>query len=181
MLTSIASSLPNVLGGKVQEEVITFADLAAYLVVTEESLQDVSSRLQDGSEMDITKFRPNIVLSGSKQAYEEDYWGGISITNKTSHTTENATSTEIVLTQNCGRCVRHFLVLISCFISCLESEDLSSEWLPRLSTRSQPQDQSCCPRMGEAMLITKCARSALTSITPLAKLGRAKPAAYSKS
>lgn len=98
-LSGVASSLPNLTGAKDQkEDGITFADLAAYLVVTEESLQDVSSRFSDGTEMDVTKFRPNIVLSGSKKAYEEDYWGCITITS-------NSKAVEIVLTQNCARCV----------------------------------------------------------------------------
>ena len=98
-LSSVTSSLPNFTGGKNgEEDGITFTDLAAYLVVTEESLQEVSSRFSDGTEMDITKFRPNIVLSGSQKAYEEDYWGVIIITSKSA-------TTEIVLTANCARCV----------------------------------------------------------------------------
>lgn len=104
-ISSITSSLPGLKGGKVQEEGITFADLAAYLVVTEESLHDVSSRLQDGIKMDITKFRPNIVLSGSGQAYEEDYWGGISVYSSTDRREEDVKLAEIVLTHNCARCV----------------------------------------------------------------------------
>ena len=99
-LASATPSLPNIMGGRKKEEEdgITFADLAAYLVVTEESLQNVSSRFSDGTEMDVTKFRPNIVLSGAREAFEEDYWGGITI-----HSSSG--STEIVLTQNCARCV----------------------------------------------------------------------------
>lgn len=98
-LASATPSLPDIMGTKKKEEDgITFADLAAYLVVTEESLQNVSSRFSDGTEMDVTKFRPNIVLSGSKEAFEEDYWGGITINSSSG-------PTEIVLTQNCARCV----------------------------------------------------------------------------
>lgn len=99
-LAGATPGLPNIMGGKKKEEEdgITFADLAAYLVVTEESLQNVSSRFSDGTEMDVTKFRPNIVLSGSKEAFEEDYWGGITINSSSG-------PTEIVLTQNCARCV----------------------------------------------------------------------------
>ena len=98
-LASATPSLPDIMGIKKKEEDgITFADLAAYLVVTEESLQNVSSRFADGTEMDVTKFRPNIVLSGSKEAFEEDYWGGITINSSSG-------PTEIVLTQNCARCV----------------------------------------------------------------------------
>jgi uncharacterized protein YcbX len=56
-----------------QPETITFQDIGQYLVVTRESNADVSSRL-DGADMDITKFRPNIVVSGSPAAYDEDFW-----------------------------------------------------------------------------------------------------------
>ena len=103
-LSSITASVPSLVaskGGK--EEGLTFADVAAYLVITEESLRDVDSRLQDGTRMDVTKFRPNIVLSGAGEAYEEDYWGSITINpNKPKG---NNKVTELVLTQNCGRCV----------------------------------------------------------------------------
>lgn len=103
-LSSITASIPSLIGSKdVEEEGISFADVAAYLVVTEESLRDVDSRLRDGPTVDVTKFRPNIVLSGAGEAYEEDYWGGITINpNKKG---EDSKVTEIVLTQNCGRCV----------------------------------------------------------------------------
>ena len=103
-LSTITASIPSLIAGKdVEKEGISFADVAAYLVVTEESLRDVDSRLQDSTKMDVTKFRPNIVLSGAGEAYEEDYWGSIIINaNKTK---EDNQITEIVLTQNCGRCV----------------------------------------------------------------------------
>ena len=102
-MSSITSSLPSVVASKAPEDGITFADLAAYLVVTEESLEDVSSRLKGNTKMDVTKFRPNIVLSGSKQAYEEDYWAAINI--KSSTNASESEAAEIVLTQNCARCV----------------------------------------------------------------------------
>ena len=103
-LSSVTANIPNVLGSKAKEkDGITFADCAAYLVVTEASVKDVSSRLPDGMQMDITKFRPNIVVSGSLEAYEEDYWGAITISSNSRK--ENRQEVEIVLTANCLRCV----------------------------------------------------------------------------
>lgn len=112
-LSSITKSIPAVLGGtSKEEEGITFVDCAAYLVVTEESLNDVSSRLPEGEEMDITKFRPNIVLTGSPTAWDEDFWGEVTFTSsqhkgtgifKGDETTGNG-ETQITLTQNCARC-----------------------------------------------------------------------------
>lgn len=99
------------------EEGITFADMAPYLVVTEESLRDVSARLPEGVEMDVTKFRPNIVLSGSAGPWEEDFWGGLTIKAKDGNGGEDCGDTdeaepvqrddrimEMVLTSNCARC-----------------------------------------------------------------------------
>jgi len=42
---------------------IGFSDCAPYLIVSQTSLEDVSSRLPEGEEMDITKFRVSTALS----------------------------------------------------------------------------------------------------------------------
>ena len=112
-LSSITKSIPAVLGGTSREEEgITFADCAAYLVVTEESLKDVSSRLPEGEEMDMTKFRPNIVLKKSSAAWDEDFWGELTFASsqhrgtgifKDDEASRNG-ETKIILTQNCARC-----------------------------------------------------------------------------
>jgi uncharacterized protein YcbX len=84
---------------------ITFADCAAYLVVTEESLADVSSRLEEEGPMDITKFRPNIVLSGAPEAWEEDFWGALKIFTRHELEDSDKPTAQLILTANCGRCV----------------------------------------------------------------------------
>ena len=90
------------------EEGITFADVAPYLIVTQESLEDVSSRLSDGMEMDITKFRPNIVLSGDQGAYDEDFWKSLVVMGGKSAGSgmekERESKALFELTANCGRC-----------------------------------------------------------------------------
>jgi len=73
---------------------ITFADCAPYLVCSQTSLDDVSSRLPEGVEMDVTKFRPNLVVKGAFEPYQEDYWGKIKINN----------DVELTMAHNCGRC-----------------------------------------------------------------------------
>ena len=74
---------------------IAFQDCAHFLVVTTESLADVSARLPDNQSMDVTKFCPNIVLSGSKGgAWAEGYWGELAI----------ADDIVVPLTANCVRC-----------------------------------------------------------------------------
>lgn len=73
---------------------ITFADCAPYLICSQTSLEDVSSRLPEGVDMDITKFRPNIVIKGAFEAYQEDYWGKIKINNRP----------ELTMAHNCVRC-----------------------------------------------------------------------------
>lgn len=73
---------------------ITFADLAAYLIISKTSYQDANNRLPDNEELDITKFRANIVVSGATKAYEEDLWAELRIRKEIIMT----------MTQNCARC-----------------------------------------------------------------------------
>lgn len=62
-------------------ETITFQDIGQYLVVTRESNDDISSRLAEGCEMDIHKFRPNIIVSGAPAPYDEDFWSQLTFSN----------------------------------------------------------------------------------------------------
>lgn len=73
---------------------LTFTCVASYLIATEASVDDVSSRLPPGEEMDIRKFRPNIVVDG-EGPFDEDYWGELEVDN----------GVRFALTGNCGRCV----------------------------------------------------------------------------
>lgn len=75
------------------EHKITFADCAPYLFVSSTSLSAVSSLLPSSSPMDITKFRPNIVLSGAATPWEEDYWGRLHVNG-----------VDVELKHNCVRC-----------------------------------------------------------------------------
>ncbi|KAK5046211.1 hypothetical protein LTR16_011295, partial [Cryomyces antarcticus] len=91
-LSSITSSILLLGSGADDEDKITFQDCAPYLIVTQASLNNVSSRL-DGEEMDASKFRPNIILEGADSEWDEDFWGEIAIGD-----------TKISLVQNCVRC-----------------------------------------------------------------------------
>lgn len=103
--SSITTNIPGLPNSNIADEGITFADVAPYMVVTEESVNDVSGRLPAGMNMDVTKFRPNIVLSGSAAAYDEDFWGGLNITCNSDCTQQTKDQIQMVLTQNCARCV----------------------------------------------------------------------------
>lgn len=104
-LSGIIAGVSSLAASKAKDdEGITFADVAPYLVVTEESLNDVSSRLPEGMSMDVTKFRPNIVLSGSTAAYDEDFWAGLNITSKGVDMQEEPVGIDLTLTANCARC-----------------------------------------------------------------------------
>lgn len=103
------SSLKSTLGwgqSDAQDASISFADCANFLVVTEESLANCSERLPGDEKMEVTKFRPNIVVSGSDAAWDEDYWASISIASSASngHENEAANKVEIIFTANCVRC-----------------------------------------------------------------------------
>ncbi|WP_255590383.1 MOSC domain-containing protein [Algoriphagus sp. NBT04N3] len=55
----------------VKNESVSFADGMPYLLIGQESLDDLNTRLERTVPMD--RFRPNLVFSGAK-AYEEDSW-----------------------------------------------------------------------------------------------------------
>ncbi|KAJ5777142.1 hypothetical protein N7520_000388 [Penicillium odoratum] len=74
---------------------ISFADCAPYLVISQSSIDNVSARLPEGKEMDHTKFRPNIVVSGADSAFEEDFWTELNV---------GSTKSRLLLTGNCVRC-----------------------------------------------------------------------------
>ena len=81
--------------------VLKFADVAPYLIVSSKSMADVWSRLPEGEKdtFDITKFRPNLIVSGAEKAWEEDYWAEISITAQ-----DKEEPVKIECEHNCGRC-----------------------------------------------------------------------------
>ncbi|MDI1321734.1 MAG: MOSC domain-containing protein [Algoriphagus sp.] len=60
----------------VNDESVSFADGMPYLILGQESLNDLNSRLEKPVPMD--RFRPNIVFSGG-QSYVEDSWKKIRI------------------------------------------------------------------------------------------------------
>lgn len=75
---------------------LTFTCVAAYLIATEASVDDVTRRLPLGEKMDVRKFRPNIVIDG-EEPFDEDFWGEITVNNQD--------APRFTLTGNCGRCV----------------------------------------------------------------------------
>lgn len=91
----------KVKGEEREEAYITFADCAPYLITSTTSLQNVSARLAGFAQMDMTKFRPNIVVSGAETAFEEDFWTELTIaSNQDQKEKEN----KLLLTANCVRC-----------------------------------------------------------------------------
>ncbi|KZF21439.1 hypothetical protein L228DRAFT_249261 [Xylona heveae TC161] len=99
--TGWSSWIPNIPGlsslspGK---DVLTFADVAPYHITSTTSLGDISRRLPDGEEMDMARFRPNIVVSGAPSPFEEDFWGELL------YHPANRDPVTMILTHNCGRC-----------------------------------------------------------------------------
>lgn len=74
---------------------IAFSDVAPYMVVSSKSCEDATGRLASGELMDITKFRPNLVVEGAADAYEEDFWAELQIGDN---------GIKMILTQSCARC-----------------------------------------------------------------------------
>lgn len=75
----------------VNDESVSFADGMPYLILGQESLDDLNSRLESQVPMD--RFRPNIVFSGG-QPYAEDSWKKIRIG-----------AVEFQVVKPCARCV----------------------------------------------------------------------------
>lgn len=111
-LTSRASSLVGAVTGfganeeqyEGVDEGISFADVAPYLVISSKSWEDAQKRLPEGEVMDISKFRPNIVVEGADAEYDEDYWAELAIGGDSDEHGGVAPAAKIVLTQNCARC-----------------------------------------------------------------------------
>ncbi|KAF2088425.1 hypothetical protein K490DRAFT_64475 [Saccharata proteae CBS 121410] len=91
-LSTLTNSIPFLPGSSGKGE-LGFADCASYMVTSQTSLLEASSRLDGGAKMDITKFRPNIVIEGAAEPWEEDYWAEIAIGDA-----------KLVLVHNCVRC-----------------------------------------------------------------------------
>ncbi|EAW06295.1 MOSC domain protein [Aspergillus clavatus NRRL 1] len=85
--------------GDGDEETITFADAAPYLLTSQTSLDNVSARLAGDARADMTKFRPNIVVSGAAGAFEEDFWAVLTVGDA-----EAKVKAKLLLTANCVRC-----------------------------------------------------------------------------
>jgi len=60
------------------EDVVAFPDLYPLLVTTRESLEEVNRRVPD-LEVGMERFRPNIVVTGSPEAFDEDKWAVVEV------------------------------------------------------------------------------------------------------
>lgn len=94
-VVSTVASYTGVDAFKGVEDGLTFADVAAFLVVNYKSHVDAQERVE--TEIEVEKFRPNIVVDGAEAPWEEDYWGEIGIGDE-------ETGTRIAFTANCPRC-----------------------------------------------------------------------------
>ncbi len=73
---------------------INFSNNAALLLTSESSLSDLHPLL-NGEKAVLEKFRPNVVVDGEGKAWDEDFWGEVTIARM---------GLRIVLTANCARC-----------------------------------------------------------------------------
>ncbi|KAM6917314.1 mitochondrial amidoxime-reducing component 1 [Lycodopsis pacificus] len=80
-----SSTLPQ------QLEEVVYADLGPVMLLSESSVKDLSSRLQQ--DVTVERFRPNIVVSGC-ESFDEDGWEEIQVG-----------SVRLQRARSCGRCV----------------------------------------------------------------------------
>lgn len=94
--------LPTVFnGGEVsnkEDYEISFADCSPYLIVSQTSLDNVSDRLDEGEKMNMEKFRPNMIVEGAEESWDEDYWGEVCLRG------DAGKEVTLQLTANCVRC-----------------------------------------------------------------------------
>lgn len=128
-LSNLASSLSgyvtratNVKTWPGVDEGISFADCAPFLIISTRSWENVNRRLEGSGEvMDISKFRPNIIIEGADEEFEEDFWAELAITPSSPLTSartpthgevngdqpnqnQQRQELHLILTQNCARC-----------------------------------------------------------------------------
>jgi len=72
----------NDIGGDnaLPEDRVAFPDLFPILLITQESLEEVNRRIPD-LDVSMDRFRPNIVVSGTTKAFDEDNWAVVEIGN----------------------------------------------------------------------------------------------------
>jgi len=101
-LGALAAGVAALVGAAPQPEPerIAFHDCAPFLVVSQRSCDEVSAWLPAGEDMDVTKFRPNVVLDGGgcDPPWDEDFWGEVVICG------EGGAQLVVPLLQNCIRC-----------------------------------------------------------------------------
>lgn len=98
---------------------LTFADCSPYLIISTASYSNVASRLPPGQTLDIEKFRPNIIIGGVDEAWDEDFWAELALVGRRQDADDDeeakkddeekkadrdATATKLHLTANCIRC-----------------------------------------------------------------------------
>jgi uncharacterized protein YcbX len=98
-------------GSSNKSEWLAFSDVAPYLITSKASLRDVSKRLPEGEEMDMRRFRPNIVVDGGAaekgdkeevfEAWDEDFWAELTVVTRE----DGGKRHRLALTANCGRCM----------------------------------------------------------------------------
>ena len=93
-ISSVASKATGMIMGESKPAEIRFSDVAPFLFVSSKSLDDCDNRLPEGQKMDITKFRPNVIVSGAEKPWDEDYWSELTIGGET----------KVICEHNCGRC-----------------------------------------------------------------------------
>jgi uncharacterized protein YcbX len=109
LTSAIKSTVSSVSGGIVGaggsngedgiDQGIGFSDVAPFLIVSATSHANAAKRFENPEDIDISKFRPNIVVEGADEAFEEDFWAELMFSPKS-----GGDEAKIVLTQNCARC-----------------------------------------------------------------------------
>jgi len=75
------------------DNVVSFADAFPFLLISEESLEFLNTKLEPEHQLTMNRFRPNFVVKGTDDPFSEDKWKKIRIGNSIFH-----------LVKPCSRC-----------------------------------------------------------------------------
>lgn len=64
---------------KIKHGLVGFADAFPFLLASEESRRQISEWAGDKDRFSIKRFRPNLVVEGLKEPFEEDNWKTVRI------------------------------------------------------------------------------------------------------
>lgn len=88
-----------------KQQFVSFADGFPLLLITDASLLALSEYVDGLDSLDVSRFRPNIVISGVEAAYVEDEWKHVVAQGEGGSSRAESGSNHFLVVKPCSRCV----------------------------------------------------------------------------